>query len=56
MAPMREHLNMPVSLMRELAEMKIAMVHLAKHEKAPKVAWEDIIWALINTKEFLFNH
>ena len=37
-------------------EMKIAMVHLAKHEKAPKVAWEDIIWALINTKEFLFNH
>ena len=37
-------------------EMKIAMAHLAKHEKAPKVAWEDIIWALINTKEFLFNH
>lgn len=28
MAPMREHLNMPVSLMRELAEMKIAMVGL----------------------------
>ena len=37
-------------------EMKIAIGHLAKHEKNPKVAWEDIVWALINTKEFLFNH
>lgn len=37
-------------------ELKIATSHLAKHEKNPKVAWEDIIWALINTKEFLFNH
>ena len=37
-------------------ENKIAMAHLAKHEKDVKVAWEDIIWALINTKEFLFNH
>jgi len=37
-------------------ELKIATAHLAKHEKDPKVAWEDIIWALINTKEFLFNH
>ncbi len=37
-------------------ELKIATAHLAKNEKNPKVAWEDIIWALINTKEFLFNH
>jgi hypothetical protein len=37
-------------------EMKIATAHLAKHQKDAKVAWEDIIWALINTKEFLFNH
>lgn len=38
-------------------EMKIALAHLAKQE-APnkKIAWEDIIWALLNTKEFLFNH
>lgn len=37
-------------------ELKIALAHLAKHEAAPKVAYEDILWALINTKEFLFNH
>ncbi len=38
------------------AEMKIALAHLAKHEKDPKAAYEDIVWALVNTKEFLFNH
>ena len=37
-------------------ELKIAQAHLAKHEQNKKVAWEDIIWALVNTKEFLFNH
>jgi hypothetical protein len=49
-------------------EMKIALAHIskcaerakadpkAKPEDAPKIAYEDIIWALINTKEFLFNH
>src|SRR6185436_18833682 len=36
-------------------ELKIALAHLAKHEAAPKIAYEDILWALINTKEFLFN-
>jgi hypothetical protein len=25
-------------------------------EKAKRQAWEDFLWALINTKEFLFNH
>ena len=35
---------------------KIALAHLAKHEANPKIAYEDILWALINTKEFLFNH
>jgi hypothetical protein len=37
-------------------ELKIALAHIAKHEANPKVAYEDILWALINTKEFLFNH
>lgn len=37
-------------------ELKIALAHLAKHEANPKIAYEDILWALINTKEFLFNH
>jgi hypothetical protein len=37
-------------------EMGIATAHIAKHEKDAKIAYEDILWALINTKEFLFNH
>ncbi len=37
-------------------ELKIALGHIAKHETNVKVAYEDIVWALINTKEFLFNH
>ncbi len=37
-------------------EMNIAQAHIAKHEKDPKTAYEDILWALVNTKEFLFNH
>jgi len=37
-------------------ELQIALAHIKKNEKDPKAAYEDIIWALINTKEFLFNH
>ena len=46
-------------------EMAVAIKHLVKNagEKpdkstvaAEKSAVEDILWALINTKEFLFNH
>ena len=37
-------------------ELQIAVAHLAKHRTAPRPAYEDIVWALINTKEFLFNH
>lgn len=37
-------------------ELQIATSHIKKHEKDAKRAYEDIVWALINTKEFLFNH
>lgn len=36
-------------------EQQIAVAHIAKHENK-RQAYEDILWALINTKEFLFNH
>lgn len=36
-------------------ELGIATGHIKK-SKDPKRAYEDIVWALINTKEFLFNH
>jgi hypothetical protein len=36
-------------------DMKVALDHIAKNEKTKKAAYENIIWALINTKEFIFN-
>lgn len=35
-------------------DLKVALEHLAKYQANKKVAYENIIWALINTKEFLF--
>lgn len=40
----------------EASELQVALSHIEKHAEAEKVAYEDILWALINTKEFLFNH
>lgn len=37
-------------------EMAIAMAHIQKNPTDARKAYEDIIWALVNTKEFLFNH
>jgi hypothetical protein len=36
-------------------EVAVAVAHLTK-AKDEKLAFEDILWALVNTKEFLFNH
>jgi hypothetical protein len=33
-----------------------AHVNRAQTDDARKQAFEDIVWALVNTKEFLFNH
>jgi hypothetical protein len=33
----------------------VALGHLSK-AKDEKLAFEDVLWALVNTKEFLFNH
>lgn len=38
-------------------EKQRAMAHLAGAEKAEKAkALEDIVWALLNTRDFVFNH
>ena len=37
-------------------ELQVALAHIGKHQEKKTVAYEDILWALINTKEFLFNH
>jgi hypothetical protein len=37
------------------SDMDAALAHIQKHEKAKKVAFENLIWAVMNTKEFVFN-
>jgi len=34
---------------------EIALAHIAKHAMNKRVAYENILWALLNTKEFVFN-
>ncbi|MBX7167728.1 MAG: DUF1553 domain-containing protein [Pirellulales bacterium] len=36
-------------------ELQVALAHLEKNQGS-QAAYEDVLWALINTKEFLFNH
>jgi hypothetical protein len=36
-------------------DLAAAMDHLKKYESNKKAAYENILWALINTKEFIFN-
>jgi hypothetical protein len=37
------------------AQRDAALAHIAKHATNKKVAYENILWALVNTKEFIFN-
>ncbi len=37
-------------------ETQVVLAHLNKHANQKQIAFEDVLWALINTKEFLFNH
>ena len=37
-------------------ELKLARAYIDRHKDNPRIAYEDLLWALINTKEFLFNH
>ena len=37
-------------------EMTTAVAYIGKFNDNPKTGFEDVVWALINTKEFLFNH
>ena len=37
-------------------ELEVALHYIEKHKAQKHVAYEDILWTLINTKEFLFNH
>lgn len=37
-------------------ELRVATEHVGRHADKPQVAYEDLLWALVNTKEFLFNH
>jgi hypothetical protein len=37
-------------------EMAVMLRHIETRPQAVQAAYEDILWALVNTKEFLFNH
>jgi hypothetical protein len=37
------------------AQRDLALSHIAKHVQNKKVAYENILWALLNSKEFVFN-
>jgi hypothetical protein len=36
-------------------QLNLALAHIGQHAKDKKSAYENILWALLNTKEFVFN-
>ena len=40
----------------DTAQLQAAIDHVNKNAINKKAAYENILWALINTKEFVFNH
>ena len=38
------------------SELETAVSYLKRNEENQQLGYEDILWALINTKEFQFNH
>ncbi len=36
-------------------QLSVALAHIDKHGQNKKLAYENILWALLNTKEFVFN-
>jgi Protein of unknown function (DUF1549)/Protein of unknown function (DUF1553) len=36
-------------------DLQVALDHINKHAQTKKLAYENIVWALLNTKEFIFN-
>jgi hypothetical protein len=37
-------------------EIQVALDYIEKHKDNVKGAYEDLLWVVINTKEFMFNH
>jgi hypothetical protein len=37
------------------AQLQVALAHVAQNSQNKKIAYENILWALLNTKEFVFN-
>jgi hypothetical protein len=51
----RELFLLTVGKLPTTQQLALAKEQLAKHENDPKIAYENILWALLNTKAFLFN-